>query len=114
MELDPAACRTQANVLAEAGGASPVTMIRKPLLRRAREWNEAAEQLEEVQDDGEICMVGALEAGTTIVVHGRELAVIRVLVQGDRYAIHVMNDANGREEYVNLWGGKTSPVVVLR
>lgn len=115
-------CRQQALALTQAAESSPVTMIRRPLQRRAREWGAAAVCLEEAlgsdvdsEPYAEVCLAGALEAGCVIIDHGLHYSLIRVIRDsGGRFAMHVQSESDGRESYINLWGGATSPVVVLR
>lgn len=120
MTITPEDCARQGAALIEAANASPIPVVGRPLRLRGREWNFASEELENALGldlDVEVVYAGALEPGITIVHLGSRHTLIRVLEdRGGRLSLHIENpeEPPGRAIYVNLWGGRTSPVLIER
>ena len=111
-ELDADRCRAIGDGLATAAADIPLGLIAQPLRRRAREWHRAAEILDYLDGEGMIAFAGSLDAGVDVYDGDDWEPLIRVVTQGERCSLHVESERMPGGRYVNLWGGKTSPVVV--
>lgn len=105
-------CRAIADALATAAKDVPLGLIAEPLRKRAREWQRAGDIIDYLDGDGMIAFAGALDAGVDVYDGEGWESLIRVITQGERVSLHVECDRTPSGRYVNLWGGKTSPVVV--
>lgn len=107
----------QGRALLAAARHSPVTVLADPLYRQGTEWVRAANDLVEAIERGQeaqIVFAAIVAPGAAVIVGARDGTVIRVLDQGGRVTLHLQDEADGREQYANLFGGRQAPVVVVR
>jgi hypothetical protein len=115
--ITPEDAAAQGRALLAAARHSPIAVIADPLFRQGTEWVRVAKDLAEALDrgqDAQIVMAPVVAPGATVISGSRDGTVIRVLDQGGRVSLHLLDEADGREQYVNLFGGRHAPVVVVR
>lgn len=105
--------------LQETAAAIPIRQIKYELWERGQEWLNAAEELENVGDDGTIDLLCSVTPGMKVPSNSRDdspfVKIIRIMSNGGQHSLHVRIIRDGRtiDDYRNMIG-PSSPVVTRR
>lgn len=103
-----------AKLLGDVAVDSPVRQARYEFAKRAREWNRAAKDAQDVGDEGVIEFVGSVGLGMSVFFPtdaSNWAQVVRVMERNGQTTLHLEHPYSGQAVYQNFCG-PTSPVVV--